>query len=326
MVQSADSMLKNISKQIDESKAVIQPIILPNVNKNVNVFMKRIDLVHPEISGNKWFKMKYNIAEAKEKNYDTLLTFGGAYSNHIYSTSAAGKIFSFKTIGLIRGEEHLPINTTLKYAIDCGMKIHYVDRTTFRKRETPEFLEWIKNEFGDVYILPMGGKNRLAVKGCSEIINQIDIEYDYICSACGSGGTFSGLVAGFGGKKKAIGFSALKGGGFLKEDISNLVFDYTKSNYDNWEINSDYHFGGFAKLSLELINFMEKFKKLNGIELDYIYTGKLMYGIADLINKEYFKEGETIIALHSGGLQGNEGMKQKVDKILDMTKQNEQSA
>jgi len=256
-------MLTDFSQNVDESKAVIQPITLPNISKNVNVCMKRIDLVDTEISGNKWYKMKYNLAEVKEKNYETLLTFGGAYSNHIYSTSAAGKIFGFKTIGLIRGEEHLPINATLKYAIDCGMKIYYVDRTTFRKRETPEFLEWIKNEFGDVYILPMGGTNRLAVKGCSEIIDQIDIEYDHICSACGSGGTFSGLVAGLDGKEKAIGFSALKGGGFLKEDISNLVFDYTKKHYDNWEINSDYHFGGFAKLNLELIDFMELFEKLN---------------------------------------------------------------
>ncbi|NOX66646.1 MAG: 1-aminocyclopropane-1-carboxylate deaminase/D-cysteine desulfhydrase [Chlorobi bacterium] len=278
--------------------------------------MKRTDLVHPVISGNKWYKMKYNIVEMQKQGFDTLLTFGGAYSNHIHAAAHAGKLFGFKTIGLIRGEEHLPLNATLQSAVNNGMKLHYVDRTTFRKRETNEFLNSVKGKFGDVYILPVGGTNTVALKGCAEIIDQIDIDYDYICSASGSGGTFAGLVAGLQGDKKAIAFPALKGGKFLEKVIYGLVFDYTGKSFNNWELNTDYHFGGFAKLSRELIEFTHEFNKLNNFELDYIYTNKMMLGIADLIRKGFFKSGETIIAIHSGGLQGNIGMKEKVQKIL----------
>jgi 1-aminocyclopropane-1-carboxylate deaminase/D-cysteine desulfhydrase-like pyridoxal-dependent ACC family enzyme len=197
------------------------------------------------------------------------------------------------------------------------MELHYVDRTTFRTRETDEFLSWIKEKFGNVYVLPVGGTNTIALKGCAEIIDQIEIDYNYICSASGSGGTFAGLVAGLDGKKKAIAFPALKGGEFLEKVISDLVYDYTGKSFSNWSLNTDYHFGGFAKLSKELIDFTHKFNELNGFELDYIYTNKMMFGIADLIKKSFFKPGESIVAIHSGGLQGNVGIKEKVEKLLN---------
>jgi len=300
---------------VDEKACITVPVTLPGVSNNVNLFMKRTDLVHPVISGNKWYKMKYNIVEMKKLGLDTLLTFGGAFSNHIHAAAHAGKIFGFKTIGLIRGEEHLPLNPTLQAAVDDGMELHYVDRTTFRKRETEEFLNSIRERFGDVYILPVGGTNKIALKGCAEIIDQIDIDYNYICSASGSGGTFAGLVAGLKGSKQAIAFPALKGGEFLEKVISDLVSEYTGETFSNWELNTDYHFGGFAKLSKELIDFTHEFNELNGFELDYIYTNKMMFGIADLIKKGFFKSGETIVAIHSGGLQGNEGMREKVRKF-----------
>ncbi len=306
----------DFEKHSNEKACVIVPILLPGGNNGVEVFMKRTDLVHPIISGNKWYKMKYNIIEMKKQGYNTLLTFGGAYSNHIHAAAHAGKLFGFKTIGLIRGEEHLPLNSTLQSAINDGMELHYVDRTTFRKRETNKFIETLKEKFGDVYILPVGGTNTIALKGCSEIIDEINIDYDYICSASGSGGTFAGLVVGLNGRKRAIAFPALKGGGFLKDIISKLVFDYTGRSFSNWEINTDYHFGGFAKLSKELVDFTHEFNRLNGFELDYIYTNKMMFGIADLIKKGFFKSGETVVAIHSGGLQGNEGMKERVEKLL----------
>jgi len=307
----------DFEKYSDEKICVTIPVTLPEANNNVKVFMKRTDLIHPVISGNKWYKMKYNIIKMQKQGFDTLLTFGGAYSNHIHAAAHAGKIFGFKTIGLIRGEEHLPLNTTLQSAVNDGMKLHYVDRTTFRKRETNEFLNSLKEEFGDVYILPVGGTNTVALKGCAEIIDQIDIDYDYICSASGSGGTFAGLVAGLQGDKKAIAFPALKGGKFLEKVIYGLVFDYTGKSFNNWQLNTNYHFGGFAKLSKELVEFTHEFNELNNFKLDYIYTNKMMFGIADLIRKGFFKSGETIIAIHSGGLQGNIGMKEKVQKILD---------
>ena len=200
-------------------------------------------------------------------------------------------------------------------AVDDGMELHYVDRTTFRKRETEDFLNSIRERFGNVYLLPVGGTNKIALKGCAEIIDQIDIDYNYICSASGSGGTFAGLIAGLKGSKQAIAFPALKGGEFLEEVISDLVSEYTGETFSNWGLNTDYHFGGFAKLSKELIDFTHEFNKLNGFELDYIYTNKMMFGIADLIKKEFFKSGETIVAIHSGGLQGNEGMREKVRKF-----------
>lgn len=300
----------------DEAAGVIVPVTLPGIGSKVNVFMKRIDLVHPVISGNKWYKMKYNIVEMQNLGLNTMLTFGGAYSNHIHAAAHAGKIFGFKTIGLIRGEEHNPLNVTLQAAVDEGMELHYVDRTTFRKRETEDFLNSIKEQFGQVYILPVGGTNTIALKGCTEIIDQFDIDFDHICSASGSGGTFAGLVAGLNGRKHAIAFPALKGGEFLEEVISELILEYTGKSFSNWKLNNDYHFGGFAKLSKELIEFTHKFNELNGFELDYIYTNKMMFGITDQINQGFFKSGETIVAIHSGGLQGNEGMKEKINKML----------
>ncbi len=303
------------SQHINEKAAVLLPVKLPNVSNDVKVFMKRIDLVHPVISGNKWYKMKYNIAEMMDEGKGTLLTFGGAFSNHIHATAAAGKIFGFKTIGLLRGEEHLPLNETLQSAVANGMEIHYVDRTTFRERDSVKFLDGLKKQFGDVYILPLGGTNTIALKGCAEIVDQIEVDFDYICSASGSGGTFAGIATGLNGNKKGIVFPALKGGEFLKEVISDLVFKYSGKNFQNWTINTDYHFGGFARLTKELVEFTKKFEKLNGFELDYIYTNKMMFGIAELIKSGYFKMGETIVAIHSGGLQGNLGMQKKIKKF-----------
>jgi len=305
------------AKHINEDAAVLLPIKLPNVFTDVKVFMKRIDLVHPVISGNKWYKMKYNIEKMIDEGNDTLLTFGGAFSNHIHATAAAGKAFGFRTIGLIRGEEHLPLNQTLQSAVDNGMKIYYVDRTTFRLRESEKFLDDLKNKYGDVFILPLGGTNNIALKGCAEIVNNIDVDYNYICSASGSGGTFAGIVAGLNGSKKGIAFPALKSGGFLKDVIEDLVFDYTGNKYQNWDLNTDYHFGGFAKLTKELVEFTKEFEKLNKFKLDYIYTNKMMFGIAELIRSGYFKSEETIIAIHSGGLQGNLGMQNRINQFID---------
>ncbi len=305
------------AKHINEDAAVLLPIKLPNVFTDVKVFMKRIDLVHPVISGNKWYKMKYNIEKMIDEGKDTLLTFGGAFSNHIHAAAAAGKAFGFRTIGLIRGEEHLPLNQTLQSAVDNGMKIYYVDRTTFRLRESEKFLDDLKNKYGDVFILPLGGTNNIALKGCAEIVNNIDVDYNYICSASGSGGTFAGIVAGLNGSKKGIAFPALKSGGFLKDVIEDLVFDYTGNKYQNWDLNTDYHFGGFAKLTKELVEFTKEFEKLNKFKLDYIYTNKMMFGIAELIRSGYFKSEETIIAIHSGGLQGNLGMQNRINQFID---------
>lgn len=302
------------SKHIDESGAVVEKIDLPSAKK-ISVFLKRIDLVHPAISGNKWYKMKYNIAEMKRQDIGTMLTLGGAYSNHIHAAAEAGSIFGFKTIGLIRGEAHHPLNPTLQFAVDKGMELYYVDRTSFRKRDADEFREWIVSKFGDVYILPVGGSNTLAVKGCAEIIEQIDVDYDYICCACGSGGTLAGLIEGLGGKRYAVGFSALKSGSFLNDDIKKLIHDYSGKSYTNWELQTDYHFGGFGKIKSELVEFMDLFEEKNNIKIEPLYTAKMLYGLNDLIDKNYFPEGSKIIAIHTGGMQGLSGMEEKISKL-----------
>jgi 1-aminocyclopropane-1-carboxylate deaminase/D-cysteine desulfhydrase-like pyridoxal-dependent ACC family enzyme len=208
---------------IDITKSITQRVTLPTSNKSVEVYLQREDLIHPFVNGNKYYKLKYNLQKAKEDNYDTLLTFGGAYSNHIYAVSAAAKLFGFKSIGIIRGEEYDPLNPTLQFAVKNGMKLHYLDRKTYRRRTDPEFRKEIAKQFGDVFIIPEGGTNELALKGTLEILNNINIDFDYICTPVGSSGTLAGLIMGLKGNKKAIGFSSLKGGEYLTETIHATI-------------------------------------------------------------------------------------------------------
>jgi 1-aminocyclopropane-1-carboxylate deaminase len=280
-----------------------------------NLLVKREDLNHPQLSGNKWHKLKYNVIEAKKRGYDKILTFGGAYSNHIYAVAAAGEIFEFDTIGIIRGEEHLPLNPTLMFAESKGMNIHYMDRNSYREKNSPENLKKLKKTFGKFYLIPEGGTNKLAVKGASEIISGTNESFDYICCACGTGGTLAGLITGLNGNKNALGFSVLKGGNFLIQEVERLVYETTGKKYNNWNINPDYHFGGYAKIDLNLIGFVERFQKINDILVEPIYTGKLLYGIYDFIFKGFFKKGQTILVIHTGGLQGLEGMNNRIEKL-----------
>ncbi|MCX2741312.1 1-aminocyclopropane-1-carboxylate deaminase/D-cysteine desulfhydrase [Pontibacter anaerobius] len=280
--------------------------------QGVELWVKREDLLHPHISGNKWRKLKYNLQEAKRLGHYTLLTFGGAYSNHIAATAAAGKEYGFKTIGIIRGEEHLPLNPTLSFAASCGMELHYISREKYRQKSEPGFQEELLQTFGEVYLLPEGGTNLLAVKGCAEIVQDIDIQYDYICCALGTGGTFAGIVAGLAGEHNALGFPALKGGEFLQQEVEQLVQAYSGQHYGNWQLITDYHFGGYAKVKPELLAFMDTFEQQHGIPLEPIYTGKMMYGLFDLIRQGYFERGSRIVAVHTGGLQGNAGFKQRL--------------
>ncbi len=273
----------------------------------MNLFVKREDLVDYELGGNKWRKMKYNLEAAIQQNHDTLLTFGGAYSNHIYATAAAGKRLGFRTIGIIRGEAHKELNPTLQFASNCGMHLEYVDRATYRNKTETSFIKKLKNRYGRFYLLPEGGSSTLALRGCAEIIEEIDEDFDFICSACGTGGTLAGLISGLEPQHKAIGFSVLKGGDFLSDNIQNLLQQTNAKSSTSWQIKTDYHFGGYAKTKPELWSFIEQFKKDFDIPLDGVYTGKMFYGLFDLIKKGYFPKGSRIIAVHTGGLQGNLG-------------------
>lgn len=279
--------------------------------RKISLYLKREDLNHIALSGNKWHKLKHNIQEARKLKKTTLLTFGGAFSNHIYATAAAGKIFNFRTIGVIRGEEHLPLNPTLSFARENGMELYYMDRTVYRRKDSSESIEKLKERFGDFYLIPEGGTNEWAVKGCSELMHKINLDFDYVCCPCGTGGTLAGLISGLNGKSNALGFAVLKGASFLKENVKSLLKNSGGELLTNWEINLDYHFGGYAKMNNELLNFINNFYTVSKIPIEPIYTGKMLFGIYDLISKGFFTQGTRIIAIHTGGLQGLMGLEAK---------------
>jgi len=282
---------------------------IPLKNTSVRLFIRREDLIHPFISGNKYRKLKYNLLQAKAESHTKLVTFGGAFSNHIAATAFAGRENGFQTIGVIRGEElilKIDENPTLKFAQDCGMKFDFVTREQYRWKESNQFINLLQQKYGSFYLIPEGGTNDFAVKGCAEILTETDVDYDFICCAVGTGGTISGLINAAKFPQKVLGFPALKGD-FLQKDIRKFAPVNT-----NWELISDYHFGGYAKVSDELIVFINKFYKENAIPLDPIYTGKMVFGVMDLIEKNYFPEHSKIILIHTGGIQGVEGMNLKL--------------
>ena len=282
-----------------------QTINLPILSdKNISLCIKREDKLHPFISGNKYRKLKYNLQEAKKQNASCLLTFGGAYSNHIAATAFAGKENGIKIIGVIRGEElatKWQDNPTLTFAHKNGMEFEFVSREAYRDKENPKFLNRFKEKYSNAFILPEGGANALGVKGCEEILTPKDANFDLICCAVGTGGTIAGIINAAQSHQKVLGFPALKGD-FLNEDIRKFVRN------KNWKLQTDYHFGGYAKINEELIHFINEFKNNTGVQLDPIYTGKMLFGIFDMIKTNKIVEGSSILAIHTGGLQGIKGM------------------
>ena len=266
--------------------------------------IKREDLIHPFISGNKYRKLKYNLLQAHQEKQTTLLTFGGAFSNHIAAVAAAGKEYGFRTIGIVRGEElegKVAENPTLQFARNCGMELDFISRETYRRKEDPAFLENLHQKWSSFYLLPEGGTNALAVKGCQEILNEADAEFDFICCAVGTGGTISGLINSTKSHQKVLGFPALKGD-FLNEEIRKFATN------NRWELIKEYHFGGYGKITSELVGFINKQFLETKVPFDPIYTGKMFFGVIDLIQKNYFPKGSKILLIHTGGIQGIQGM------------------
>jgi 1-aminocyclopropane-1-carboxylate deaminase len=295
-----------------------QEIHIPFPN-DISLTIKREDLIHPFVSGNKFRKLKYNLLQAKAKNQDTILTFGGAFSNHIAAVAFAGKEQGFKTIGIIRGDElfdKIEENPTLKFAQENGMQFEFVSREEYRLKSEISFLEKLKDKFGHFYLVPEGGTNELAIKGCEEILTAEDAIFNYVCCAVGTGGTISGLINSAMLNQQILGFPALKGD-FLTDEIR--IF----AKKDNWNLISDYHFGGYGKINLELIEFINAFFEETNVPLDPIYTGKMVFGVIDLINKNYFPAHSKILLIHTGGLQGIDGMNIKLmQKKLPILKRN----
>nr|WP_315154579.1 pyridoxal-phosphate dependent enzyme [uncultured Flavobacterium sp.] len=278
---------------------------LPN---GITLEIKREDLLHPFVSGNKFRKLKYNVLQAKAENHSVLLTFGGAFSNHIAAVAYAGKEQGFETIGVIRGEElrdKISDNPTLSFAQECGMRFEFVTREAYRHKTETAFIAQLQAQFGSFYLVPEGGTNDLAVKGCEEILTELDADFDFVCSAVGTGGTISGLINSALPHQKVLGFPALKGD-FLQDEIRNFVQN------KNWELITDYHFGGYGKVTTEFIEWMNWFYAQTGIPLDPIYTGKMVFGVMDLIQRNYFSPNSKILMIHTGGLQGIAGMNAKL--------------
>ncbi|MEN8928398.1 MAG: pyridoxal-phosphate dependent enzyme [Flavobacteriales bacterium] len=293
------------------------------VTKKIQVEVLREDLNHPFIQGNKLRKLHYNLSNAKKKGNTTLLTFGGAYSNHILALAQAGFEFDFKTIGIIRGEETLPLNYTLRTCKELGMEIHYIDRTTYKLKNTPDFKDYLRNTYGAFYLIPEGGSNYYAVNGCMEILPPKH-DYDYICCPMGTGGTIAGITISNQNKAKVLGFSALKGGDFLKDEVLNFMnmvindSETAEELMQCFSVISDYHCGGYAKVSEDLINFVQDFYRTHDFKWDLIYNGKMALGVYDKINTDFFPPGSKILMIHTGGLQGINGFEERNNrKIYD---------
>ena len=278
----------------DLGKITIDKIQAPFLqNKNVQLDVLRLDKIHPVISGNKWFKLKYHLDNFNAGNYNGIITFGGAWSNHIVATACACYSKKIKCIGIIRGERPGQLSNTLHQAANYGMDLKFISRDKYAQKTSTEFLESIKKEFPGNYIIPEGGAGKEGEKGAGEILQYADGKnYTHIACAVGTGTMFNGIREAAFVNQNIFGIVVLKG--WQAENKTN-----------NTEMFLNYHFGGYAKYNVTLINFMNDFFRLTTIPTDFVYTGKLVFALFDLIEKDHFPPGSKILMVHSGGLQGN---------------------
>ena len=288
----------------------LQCINLPQTEKaGVQLYVKRDDLIQPLYGGNKIRKLKYNVQQCLREGKTGLLTCGGAYSNHIIATAAYGKEHGLKTKAIIRGDELLIENPTLKDAAALGMEFVFVSREQYRSIRENNLLafELSNSKLEDFYFIPEGGTNKFAIEGVAELVAEIDIPFDYIATPCGTGGTFAGLMKGIKDlDAKLLVFSALKNGDYVIDEVAELL----KDEFDRTKLalfTSEYVFGGYGKMKPELIEFVKSFEQQTGILLDPIYNGKMLFGLLDKIESGYFKKGSVIVALHTGGVQAWRG-------------------
>lgn len=274
--------------------------------RNIELWVKRDDLLHPIISGNKWRKLKYILNHALSLDAKTIISMGGAYSNHLHALAYVGHCIDLKTAALVRGERPAILNPTLCDLLNWNMELRFVSRSSYK--ELRRYKRW--NSLPGIvqagYWLPEGGATFLALRGVGEILAEIDLGYNMICAPCGTGTTLAGLIRAAGPHIKVMGFAAMKGGSFLEQEVAEFL-TAGRQRHCRWSINTDYHFGGFARTDATLQKFIQLFASNTGIQLDSIYTGKMLYGIYDLAQQGFFPPGTRIVALHTGGLQGNRG-------------------
>ncbi len=283
----------------------------------------RLDLLHPEVSGNKWFKLKLNLEKARAKKIKTVITFGGAFSNHIAATAAACRIAGLNAVGIIRGEETAELNSTLNKAKSNGMKLHFADRITYSQKENQAFKNFLNDTFGPHLLIPEGGNNKEGVLGCTEILKP-DWNYNHVLCACGTGTTYAGIVGSSAPSMVVTGINVLKGKNDLPAQSENMISrvfnkdikiagnsELENSTLENSCITNNYCFKGYAKFDTSLIEFKNRFESLHQIPLDHVYTSKLFYALFDLAGKKKFSPDSRILVIHSGGLQGNEGFESR---------------
>ena len=284
------------------------------VQRGVTLHVKRLDLLHEHVQGNKWYKLKYNIDRALASEHKTLLTFGGAWSNHIYATAAAGKLAGLRTIGIIRGEEPSEYSNTLLFAKEQGMELKFVSRLDYEERATEEFKAWLHDEYGSFHLVPEGGSNYYGVNGCMEILTETDLQtYSHVACACGTGATLAGMLLGSKGQSQFIGFSSLKGGDFLRDEVVKHIEyflmdrELAEEYRAQFTIETAYHFGGYGKWNEELLAFIQEQEEAHQLPLDQVYTGKALYGLLKKIDAGEFEPGSNVLFIHTGGLQGRLG-------------------
>ncbi|MEO6220305.1 MAG: pyridoxal-phosphate dependent enzyme [Ginsengibacter sp.] len=273
--------------------------------KKIKLSILRLDEIHPVVSGNKLFKLHYFLDEAIASEHKTIITFGGAYSNHLAATAFACEKKGLQSIAVVRGEEPAMLSHTLLFCRQYGMKFKFISRALYKNIDTYEFLSMLNAEYGRHTLVPEGGFSMQGAKGAEIIADFYERKkYTHICCATGTATTFAGLIQGSGNTSAIVGFSVLKNMTDFPGKLKKLQVDESK----NYSINGNYHFGGYAKKTSELIIFMNNFYENNKIPLDFVYTGKMMFGVYDLINKNYFLPGSNILCIHTGGLQGNKSL------------------
>ncbi|MGB0468249.1 MAG: 1-aminocyclopropane-1-carboxylate deaminase/D-cysteine desulfhydrase [Pontibacterium sp.] len=290
----------------------LERLVLPLFKaKALSVYLLRLDQIHPQVSGNKWFKLYHNLKYASEQGYERVLSFGGAYSNHLHALAWAGNQMGIETVAVVRGEPEYAANPTLTDAKNWGMQLHFVNRKTYRQRENPDFIHTLLEKYPGAYIVPEGGSNALAVKGFEGIFRlpcwQDLPRPDFVVSACGTGGTLAGLIAAKPEAVKILGIPVLKGAEFLYRDIRTLLTEAGVVDPGGWQLDLQGHEGGYGRRTQALNAFMDSFQTATAIELDPVYTAKVMFRLTSLIEQGKFSPGASIVAIHTGGLQGCRG-------------------
>lgn len=295
------------------NRSPVNQIFHPDFNNyGVEVFIKRDDLIHPIISGNKWRKLKYNLHAAQELGKQQIISFGGAFSNHIHALAYACKQHNLNAIGIIRGEEQYQHNFTLSWAKHWGMELRFVNRLTYKNRNDAEYIDQLEVEFPNAFIVPEGGSNQLALPGMGEVITELNEqgEYDYLLTPVGSGGTIAGLIKADNNQHKILGIAVLKQQGYLADEVNDLLGN-DAGHFHNWQILNKFHRGGYGKYKPEDAAQILQFSQITEIPLEPVYSGKMVLALLDLLEQGYFEAGAKIMLLHTGGLQGLGGMAER---------------